>query len=346
MKKIFLVILTLCLLTLASCADIDVSNDNEKYEITFNNCGFGESTESVSDVLNLPLNLPILFEDGYKFDGWYLDENYTKLAKEGMTISSDITLYAKWKKLEYTSGLDFMISEDGSYYILFGINESAVDVVIPPSHEGVIVKEIGEGAFMSDEILESLIIPSTVEKINGYAFNNCKNLKSVSVGASLKEIDKYAFCGLSSLEELVVDPNNVNLDSRNNCNAVIETSTNTLLVGCKTTIIPDTVEIIGKYAFYGCSQLNNLVIPSSVVTILDMAFHSCSNLQTIVILGELEEVGLFAFVKCDLLKTIYNNSSLELVSGSDSYGKIAFNATTIYNKGEWEYINEVPTPKE
>ena len=74
--------------------------------------------------------------------------------------------------------------------------------------------------------------------------------------------------------------NNV-YDSRNNCNAIIETASNTLIAGCKNTIIPNSVTSIGDWAFYFCTSLTSITIPSSVTSIGDWAFASCSNLKTI-----------------------------------------------------------------
>ncbi|MBQ6209968.1 MAG: leucine-rich repeat protein, partial [Prevotella sp.] len=70
-------------------------------------------------------------------------------------------------------------------------------------------------------------------------------------------------------------------DSRNNCNAIIETSTNTLISGCKNTSIPNSVTTIGDGAFHGCSGLTSITIPNSVTTIGDGAFHGCSGLTSI-----------------------------------------------------------------
>ena len=224
------------------------------------------------------------------------------------------TLYAKWEKLSFTSQLDFGLSSDGTYYIVYGLTEEGIkDVVIPNEYEGLFIKEIGEGAFMN-QMIESIKIPSTVEVIDEHAISNCKNLKKVIIGSGLKEIDKYAFCNNPKLESIIVDPANKYIDSRYGCNAIIDKPSNVLIKGCKTTVIPNSVVLIEKYAFYGCSELTYIVIPDSVTTINESAFHSCTSLETIVISEKLEVINNFAFTKCQSLKTIFNNSNLAFIA--------------------------------
>ena len=70
-------------------------------------------------------------------------------------------------------------------------------------------------------------------------------------------------------------------DSRNNCNAIIETATNTLIAGCQNTIIPNTVTSIWEYAFKNCTNLKSVTIPGSVTGIPEGLFYGCTNLQEI-----------------------------------------------------------------
>ena len=77
---------------------------------------------------------------------------------------------------------------------------------------------------------------------------------------------------------MVVDSENPNYDSRNDCNAIIETATNELAFGCKNTVIPNTVTSIGKNAFKGITGMTSIEIPESVVSIGDNAFALCFDL--------------------------------------------------------------------
>ena len=83
-----------------------------------------------------------------------------------------------------------------------------------------------------------------------------------------------------------MDAGNSIYDSRGNCNAIILTATNTLIAGCKSTVIPNTVTSIGFEAFYFCSSLTTITIPISVLTIGNNAFHGCSGLTSVKLYAE------------------------------------------------------------
>ena len=100
----------------------------------------------------------------------------------------------------------------------------------------------------------------SVTSIGEHAFEDC-SLTSINIPSSVTSIGKGAFgCG-SSLTSITVDESNSVYDSRDKCNAIIETSSNTLIVGCPKTIIPNIVTSLGDYAFYNCSSMTSISIP-------------------------------------------------------------------------------------
>lgn len=148
---------------------------------------------------------------------------------------------------------------------------------------GDCVTAIGADAFAGCSSLTNVTIPDSVVTISGSAFYGCSALTSVSIPSGVTSISTSAFRNDNSLSSITVDANNTVYDSRNNCNAIINTSTNTLIQGCKNTTIPDTVTTIGDYAFLQCTGLTSITIPSSVTTIGDGAFESCRYLTGITI---------------------------------------------------------------
>ena len=85
------------------------------------------------------------------------------------------------------------------------------------------------------------IIPEGTTTIGGYAFYGCSSLQSITIPESVTEIGKDAFSGCNSLQSIVVAKGNPKYDSREGCNAIIETATNKLIVGCPSTTIPEAV---------------------------------------------------------------------------------------------------------
>ena len=148
--------------------------------------------------------------------------------------------------------------------------------IIPDS-----VTTIEKNAFYGCKKLTSIVIPDSVTSIRDCTFMGCENLTSIEIGNSVTSIGDYAFSGCGSLTRIVVDEGNPKYDSRNNCNAIIETATNMLVCGCSTTIIPDSVTTIEKNAFYGCKNLTSIVIHDSITTIGFKAFYGCYALKNI-----------------------------------------------------------------
>lgn len=164
--------------------------------------------------------------------------------------------------------------------------------------------EISNYAFDDCRTLESIVIPESVTEIGYAAFFRCTSLKSITIPESVTKIGEAAFVGCSSLESIVVAEGNPVYDSREGCNAIIETKTNTLCYGCKSTIIPESVTKIGRHTFAGCALLESVTIPEAVTEIEDFAFCECRLLESIAIPEAVTKIGNSAFKGCRSLKSI------------------------------------------
>ena len=143
------------------------------------------------------------------------------------------------------------------------------------------VTSIGALAFDYCTGLTSITIPNSVTSIELGAFSSCIRLTDLTIPASVTSIGEAAFSYCWGLTSIVVEKENMVYDSRDNCNAIIETATNTLIAGCKNTIIPGNITGIDGNAFHGCSGLTSITIPNSVTSIEGYAFYYCVGLESI-----------------------------------------------------------------
>ena len=199
---------------------------------------------------------------------------------------------------------DYEIRKATVKYGITSIGESAflgcrgmTELTLPNS-----VTSIGGNAFEGCSGLTGLILPNSVTSIGNAAFVDCSGLTELILPNSVTSIGNYAFSDCSGLEKITVDRGNKRYDSWGNCNSIIETGTNTLIVGCKNSVIPNSVTSIGDCAFYGCTGLTELTLPNSVRSIGDGAFSGCSGLTELTLPNSVTSIGDCAFYGC-----IYNH---------------------------------------
>lgn len=171
-------------------------------------------------------------------------------------------------------------------------------VIIPNT-----VTSIGEQAFIGCKLTE-INIPSSVTYIGVYAFAYIKTVTSINIPKTVTAIDSDAFGACSSLTSITVESDNPYYDSRDNCNAIIETASNTLICGCMNTVIPNTVTIIDSFAFRDCTGLTSLTIPNSVKTVKGYAFTGCSGLTEVSFGNSVERISYDSFQYCSSLSSV------------------------------------------
>ena len=179
------------------------------------------------------------------------------------------------------------------------------------------VTSIGSTAFFDCTGLTSIIIPEGVTSIGEDAFFNCNGLTSLTIPVSVTSIGIDAFQGCTDLASIIVESGNTNYDSRDNCNAIIETSSNKLITGCKNSTIPDSVTSIEDMAFYNCADLTSVTIPESVTNIGNQAFGHCTGLTSVIIPDSVTNIEEMAFAFSGL-------TSVTIGNGVTSIGTYAF----------------------
>lgn len=233
---------------------------------------------------------------GIKVGDKNLDEYISEINEEEVQISwkyetkSDGTIkitdfdYSKLTAIEERE-----IYRDGKYLL------NSKTVVFPSKIDGKDVSEIDFDAgnvphvffcWCDVEDVKKVIISEGIKKISGnFGFSK---LESLVIPASLTGIG-YNLPRSDYMKSIEVDKNNKEFDSRNNCNALIRTSTNELIMGTSTTVIPESVTKIANSAFYGLVELQSIVIPKGITTIGNGAFRDCDALTTVYYKGSEEE---------------------------------------------------------
>ena len=210
-------------------AEFDLTRDHVFYKIT------SDSTVSVCTKTEDQYDYPMMYDGAYSGD---------------IIIPETVVVYP-----------DHTYTVTGIDQHAFTNSQQLASVSMPNT-----ITFIGQGAFSADTLLSSITIPSSVDSIGSYAFMYCTGLTSLAIPSSVKTIGLHAFAGCNGVTSVTVDSENTTFDSRDNCNAIIETASNTLVAGFNNTVIPSSVTSIGNGAF-AFSSLTSIVIPESVTKI-------------------------------------------------------------------------------
>lgn len=220
---------------------------------------------------------------------------------------------------------------------------SISEIVFPSS-----LHTIGQNAFYYCSSLNKLNIPDNVTTIGSGAFAMCEDLTSFVIGSGVNSLGSEVLSGCIKLSSIVISENNTTYDSRNNCNCIIETATDKVLVGCMNSVIPDTIKIIGEGAFrsvniknitlpnsltriedsaFAASKLTSIVIPNNVTVLKNRAFSSCKNLTSVTLGESLVYIESNAFYSSGITSIVIPNKVIVL--GENSF-KLCENLTSVY----------------
>ena len=168
-------------------------------------------------------------------------------------------------------------------FLLAGCNSSVI-----PNY----VESIAQSAFYNC-LIKSVNLPNTLRSVGRIAFYGCAELKELHIPQSLTEIYEDTFSGCVGIERITVAQNNAVYCGEGNC--IIRKADNTVVYGCKNSVIPDYIETIGTVSFRYCIYLNNIVIPNSVKTIEVSAFRDCISLKKISLPNSVAKIETGAF---------------------------------------------------
>ena len=141
---------------------------------------------------------------------------------------------------------------------------------------------VGSNAFSYCDSLQSIYLPNSIVSIGDSAFFQCELLDSIIIPDRVSSIGKRVFAKCTNLAHMSVAEGNTTYDSRGDCNAIIESVSNTLLFGCQNTIIPTTIEHIADWAFWGCVHMKSICVSEGVQSIGDSTFLGCDSITSVV----------------------------------------------------------------
>lgn len=281
--------------------------------------------------LNNPENFTVLSDDisltapikaGYKFDGWYLDQDFnTPITKLSMPIYNDVNLYAKWTAIFNVEGNTIQALTE------YGQTLSHIDV--PSKINNIEITKISDYAFQGNTILESINFPETLTSIGGYAFVSCITLQNIVIPSSLNSLGQYAFANCSSLKTITVSSY---IDAAGDA-AYFENagSNDGLILYVKNTeklspyllsnnsqlvevnFLDNKIKTIDAHCFSGCSKLERVIGGSSIESIKESAFAGCKNLKELPIYEGLSTIKNYAFVGCESIEVINLPSTLNYI---------------------------------
>lgn len=191
-------------------------------------------------------------------------------------------------------GVKYIGNEDNPHLILYDTSSTN----LTSCEINANTRFINDYAFTYCSNLRKVTIPEGVVSIGTSAFYYCLALEEVYIPKTVKYIGDATFNCDDGIVKFEVDEENEAYDSRENCNAIIETASNTLIYGCQNTVIPNSVVAIRDKAFYGIGTISYLYIPKSV-----------------------EQIGKYVFSMCDILDTLIVDPENKYFKSVDSNGK-------------------------
>ena len=228
-------------------------------------------------------------------------QGYENVKLKSIVIPSTVRTVSGLINMLYLETAQFEKSPNGLFYgIIGGFFTNCPNLKMVTLPEGL--EFLPNKSFSGCSSLKEIVLPQSLEIINENCFSGCTQLEKIYIPANVDEIDSSAFENCPNLKEIIIDSNNPYYDSRDNCNAIIDSETNTLIRACSTSTIPEGVQIIATHAFQNC-DIQSVTIPESVTTICDFAFEN-SSIQELNIPASVDSIGMAICAGCRSLEKI------------------------------------------
>ena len=258
----------------------------------------------------------------------FLEFQYFKGLTDNNSLATAFYNCNKLKEISIPSSLNSI-----GRFAFYGCN-SLEHIDIPNN-----IVTIEDGAFSQCFKLEFFDFPESLVSIGSESFCSCHSLRTIAIKSNVSNIHEKAFKMCDGIESITVSNTNNTFDSRNNCNAIIETANNKMVVASNNTVVPDDIIIIGNNAFYGRRTESTLLLPVSVTSIGDYAFASCDNLESFVIPENVTQIGEYSFGMTQRLKMVAIPAKVSSIGHCAFYNTPQL-ATVIFENEEPVSIDE------
>lgn len=264
----------------------------------------GNRTSPIGHNYSQTVTSPTCTEAGYttficsNCDNTYIDNTLPPI---GHKFEDNICVYCGYSN--YSVGLDYTLSDDGTYYIVTGIGSCSGDIVVPPTHQSLPVKAIGDEAFYDSSKITSLKLGDNIVSIGEKALAD-SSIKSISIGKNITTLSSSVLYRCYNLTGITVDEDNTvyqsiddNLYSKDGKTLVLYATGK----NAYSFTVPEHVTTIGHAAFRECRKIRNINLYDNITTIKGYAFNNCQELKNINIPTSVTYIGACAFNDCSLI---------------------------------------------
>lgn len=297
--------------------------ENIYYEVTIDYC-MGETPQKVIVKKGECIYPEVFNYSGHYFSGWFINEEKITSA---IPVNGDVRIYAKWAEKE-------SITMDGNYYEYYEDIDGAVivkaiikdsEIIEVPTYIGnlkvigLVNSSYSAYRYNNQYLTKKIIVSEYVRFITAGVFSFYYELEELYLPRDLEELYGNAFTKTGNLQSIHIDEENQNYKVINQC--LIDLRTNSLVKGCKNSVIPEEVQTIDRFAFSDVKDIYEIHIPNNVTKMNGFAFSECPDLEKVILPENLTFIDEMIFSNCKNLREVYIGSKVKEISTNTVFSR-------------------------